>query len=186
MFAPPLSGNGPKTVRGVYISTRFGDVNQIHRVDMPGGARHQVTFFDEPVGGVNRQPGGKNIIFTRDAGGSEFSQIFLLDPVDGATTMLTDGESRNGGATWDRDGRRIAYSSTRRNGASNDVWMMDADDSSSARVVLEAPNEFYWDATEFSASGSKVLISNYLSIADSRVNLLDLDTGEDKLVGGRS
>ena len=170
--------------KSVYISTRFGDVNQIHRVDMPGGARHQVTFYDEPVGGVNRQPGGSNIIFTRDAGGSEFSQIFLLDPVDGATTMLTDGESRNGGATWDRDGRRIAYSSTRRNGASNDVWMMDADDSSSARVVLEAPDDYYWDATEFSGSGSKVLISNYVSIADSRVNLLDLDTGEMTLLAG--
>lgn len=82
--------------KGIYISTRFGDVNQIHRVDMPGGARQQITFYDEPVGGVNRQPGGKNIIFTRDAGGSEFSQIFLLDPIDGATTMLTDGKSRNG------------------------------------------------------------------------------------------
>jgi len=170
--------------RSVYISTRFGDVDQIHRVAMPGGARHQITFYDEPVGGVNRQPGGRNIIFTRDAGGSEFSQIFLLDPVDGATTMLTDGESRNGGATWDRDGRRIAYSSTRRNGASNDVWMMDADDPSSARVVLAAPNDYYWDATEFSASGSKVLISNYVSIADSRVNLLDLDTGEITLLAG--
>ncbi|MGI9204338.1 MAG: S9 family peptidase [Woeseiaceae bacterium] len=170
--------------KSVYISTRFGDVNQIHRVDMPGGARHQVTFYDEPVGGVERQPGGNNIIFTRDAGGSEFSQIFLLDPIDGATKMLTDGESRNGGATWDRDGRRIAYSSTRRNGASNDVWMMDVDDSSTARVVLEAPNEYYWDATEFSGSGSKVLISNYVSIADSRVNLLDLDTGEITLLAG--
>ncbi len=170
--------------KGVYISTRFGDVNQIHRVAMPGGARHQITFFDEPVGGVNRQPGGNNVIFTRDAGGSEFSQIFLLDPVDGATTMLTDGESRNGGATWDRDGRRIAYSSTRRNGASNDVWMMDPADPANARVVLEAPNEFYWDAMEFSASGSKVLISNYVSIADSRVNLLDLDTGAITLIAG--
>ncbi len=170
--------------QSMYISTRFGDVSQIHRVDMPGGARHQMTFFDEPVGGVNRQPGGSNIIFTRDAGGSEFSQIFLLDPIDGATTMLTDGESRNGGATWDRDGRRIAYASTRRNGASNDVWLMDPEDPDNARVVLEAPDGTYWNATEFSASGSKVLISNYVSIADSRINLLDLDTGDVTLLAG--
>ena len=40
--------------RGVYISTRFADVNQIHRVDMPGGARQQITFYKEPVGGVSR------------------------------------------------------------------------------------------------------------------------------------
>lgn len=170
--------------RGIYIATRFGDVNQVHRVDMPGGARHQVTFYDEPIGGVTRQPGGSNVIFTRDAGGSEFSQIFLLDPVDGATTMLTDGESRNGGTTWDREGRRIAFTSTSRNGASNDVWMMDPQDPSSAEVVLESPDGSSWGAAEFSASGSKVLITNYVSIADSRVNLLDLDTGAVTLLAG--
>jgi len=169
---------------GIYISTRFGDVNQVHRVDMPGGARHQVTFYDEPIGGVARQPGGSNVIFTRDAGGSEFSQIFLLDPVDGATTMLTDGESRNGGTTWDREGRRIAFTSTARNGASNDVWVMDPQDPSSAEVVLESPDGSSWSAAEFSASGSKVLITNYVSIADARVNVLDLDTGAVTLLAG--
>lgn len=169
---------------GIYISTRFGDVSQIHRVDMPGGARHQITFYGEPIGGVTRQPGGANVIFTRDAGGSEFSQIFLLDPVDGATTMLTDGKSRNGSTTWDRGGRRIAFTSTARNGASNDVWMMDPEDPSSAEVVLQSPDGSSWSATEFSASGSKVLITNYVSIADSRVNLLDLDTGAVTLVAG--
>ena len=37
---------------GIYISTRFGDVSQIHRVDMAGGARQQITFYKEPIGGV--------------------------------------------------------------------------------------------------------------------------------------
>jgi len=170
--------------KGIYVSTRFGDVSQIHRVDMPGGARHQITFYNEPIGGVSRQPGGSNVIFTRDAGGSEFAQIFLLDPIDGTTTMLTDGESRNGGTTWDRDGRRIAFTSTARNGASNDVWMIDPDEPSSAKIVLESPDGSSWGAAEFSQSGSKVLITNYVSIADSRVNLLDLDTGAVTLLAG--
>ena len=74
--------------QGVYISTRFGDVNQIHRVDMPGGTRQQITFYKEPVGGVSRQPGGRNLIFTRDTGGSEFTQIFMLDLADGSTKLL--------------------------------------------------------------------------------------------------
>lgn len=170
--------------KGIYVSTRFGDVNQIHRVDMPGGARKQITFYEEPIGGVTRQPGGSNVIFTRDAGGSEFAQIFLLDPVDGITTMLTDGQSRNGSTVWDREGRRIAYQSTRRNGASNDVWMMDPDDPESAEVILEAPDGTYWWAQEFSASGSKVLIQNYVSIVDSRTHMLDLDTGEVTILSG--
>ena len=90
----------------VFVNTRFGDVGQIHRVDMPGGARRQITYSPEPVGGVTRQPGTDRLIFTRDAGGSEFAQVFLLDPAGGEAAMLTDGESRNGALVWDRDGRR--------------------------------------------------------------------------------
>ena len=104
---------------GVFVRTRFGDVPQLHHVAQPGGARTQLTFFDEPIGGVLRQPGGSRMVFTMDAGGSEFSQIFMLDPTGlEDAVMLTDGESRNGAVLWDRDGRRLAYQSTARNGAS--------------------------------------------------------------------
>lgn len=171
--------------RGVYISTRFGDVNQIHRVDMPGGARQQITFYKEPVGGVSRQPGGRNLIFTRDTGGSEFTQIFMLDPSDGSTKLLTDGESRNGATLWDRQGRRVAYQSTRRNGASNDVWIMDPLDPDKSEMILESPDGTWWGPSEFSASGSRLLIENYVSIVDSRVHLLDLDSQQnERMVGG--
>lgn len=170
--------------RGVYISTRFADVNQVHRVDMPGGARQQITFYKEPVGGVSRQPGGRNLIFTRDTGGSEFTQIFMLDPADGSTKLLTDGESRNGATVWDRQGRRFAYQSTRRNGASIDVWLMDPMDPASSVMILESPDGTRWGPAEFSESGSKLLISNYVSIADSRVYLLDLDSRQKKLMAG--
>ena len=34
---------------GMLIATRFGDVEQLHRVIMPLGAREQLTFYPEPV-----------------------------------------------------------------------------------------------------------------------------------------
>ena len=170
--------------QGVYVSTRFGDVDQIHHVDIPGGARQQITFYREPVYGVSRQPGGRNLIFTRDTGGSEFTQIFMLDPADGSTSLLTDGESRNGATVWDRQGRQLAYQSTRRNGASNDVWLMDPTDPAGSELVLESPDGTWWAPTEFSESGSKMLIENYVSIADSRVHLLDLDSQQHELIAG--
>lgn len=171
--------------RGIYITTRFADVTQIHRVDRPGGARHQLTFYKEPIGGLERQPGGSRLIYTQDAGGSEFAQVFLFDPANGSATMLTDGESRNGAVAWDRDGRRIAYQSTRRNGASNDVWLMDPEEPDDARLVLESPDGSWWGPVEFSENGSRVLVQNYVSIADSRVHLLDLDTETHvQLIGG--
>ncbi len=172
---------------GIFVSTRFGDVSQVHRVSHPGGARQQITFFDEPVGGLQRQPGGAKMIFTMDAGGSEFSQIFLLDPgSDDDAIMLTDGESRNGSVVWDRNGKLIAYRSTRRNGASNDVWMMDVSNSETAQMVLQSPDGTNWSASDFSKDNRKLLILNYVGNADSRIHLLDIASGEIRLLAGNA
>ncbi|MBT8094511.1 MAG: alpha/beta fold hydrolase [Gammaproteobacteria bacterium] len=170
--------------QGIYIATRFGDLSQVHRVDMPGGARHQLSFFSEPVYGVSRQPGGSQLIFTRDAGGNEFSQVFLLDPASGDARMLTDGESRNRGVVWDRQGQRIAYQSTRRNGASNDVWIMDPAEPGKARVALESPDGTLWAPVEFSERGRQLLAVNYVSITDARSYAVDLDSGQATLLAG--
>jgi dipeptidyl aminopeptidase/acylaminoacyl peptidase len=170
---------------GIFVSTRFGDVSQVHRVGHAGGARQQITFFDEPIGGVQRQPGGSKMLFTMDAGGSEFSQIFLLDPAgNDDAIMLTDGESRNGSVTWDRSGEWIAYRSTRRNGASNDVWLMNVSKPETARMALASPDGTGWSASDFSKDNRKLLISNYIGNADSRVHLLDIESGDMRLLAG--
>ncbi len=54
------------------ISTRFGNTAQLHLVKMPGGARRQLTFFPEPVGGGSFRPKtGEFIVFEQDNGGGE-------------------------------------------------------------------------------------------------------------------
>ncbi|HSM68137.1 MAG TPA: alpha/beta fold hydrolase [Xanthomonadales bacterium] len=175
------SGDG----QGVYITTRFGDVSQIHHVRQPGGARTQLTFFDEPVGNLSRQPHGSKLVFSMDAGGSEFAQIFLLDPgAAGEVTMLTDGKSRNGSVVWGRSGKAIAYQSTRRNGASNDVWMMQVDQPEGARMVLASPDGTYWAGVDFSHRDTELLVLNFVGNADSRVHLLDLESGKTRLLAG--
>ena len=88
----------------IFITTRFGNVSQLHRVRKQGGAREQITFFGEPIGSISRKPGGKSIAFTMDAGGTENNQIFLLDTNNGSSVMLTDGKSRNGGPLWEKNG----------------------------------------------------------------------------------
>jgi dipeptidyl aminopeptidase/acylaminoacyl peptidase len=169
---------------GILIATRFAEVNQLHRVDMPGGARHQLTYYSEPIGQVATQPRGDKLVFTRDAGGSEFAQLFLLDPETGTATMLTDGESRNGAVAWDRDGRRIAYQSTARNGASNDIWLMSPETPDGARIIVESQDGSLWGPAEFSATGNKLLAANYVSITNSSAHLVDLDSGSVTLLAG--
>ena len=49
--------------RSMFVGTRFGDVSQIHRVDQPGGARHQLTFHKEPVRDTHRRPKHADLLF---------------------------------------------------------------------------------------------------------------------------
>lgn len=170
--------------RGLYVTTRFADVSQLHRVDAPGGARHQLTFFDEPVRGVSRRPSGHDVVFSMDEGGSEFFQLFLLNPRSGEHRRLTDGSSRNGSAVWSRDGRRIAYQSTRRDGRSNDVWVMDVADPASAKLAHKAPDGTGWAPAHWSREGDRLLILQYVSITDSRVYVLDVATGAIRQIAG--
>lgn len=172
--------------QSLFITTRFGDVSQLHRVDQPGGARHQMTFFDEPLGAVQRQPDGQDMLFSMDAGGNEFSQLFMLNHQTGEAELLTDGESRNSSPVWNRAGTHVAFQSTRRNGASNDLWLMAIDQPSSAKMILEAPDGTWWGPADFSADGKHLLIVNYVSINDSRIHLLSLETGELRQLAGSS
>ncbi len=170
----------------IYIETRFAEVSQLHRVDMPGGMREQLTWFDEPIGQVARRPGSELIAFTMDEGGSEFAQIFLFDPADGSHRMISDGESRNGALQWSDDGRFLAFQSTRRNGRSNDVWMFEFESGQPGEptMVLESPDGSWWGPADFSPDNESLLVVQYISVNDSRIHIVDLESGARRRVAG--
>lgn len=168
----------------MFIATRFGNVSQLHRVSMPGGARSQITFFQEPIGGVSRRPGSDNIGFSMDAGGSEYSQLFVLNTETGSHEMLTDGESKNDNMLWDHDGSLFAFRSTRRNGASNDLWMMSPEKKDAAEMILEAQSGSYWGPVDWSKDSKKLIVQEYISAANSHVYLLDVTSKEKQLLAG--
>jgi len=170
---------------GLFISTRFGNVSQLHLVKSPGAARNQITYFQEPIGSVAMHPTQSSIAFTMDRGGSEYSQIYLLDPKSASTQMLTDGVSRNGGPLWSNSGDRIAFQSTKRNGSSNDVWVMSIDDPQNTKLILESPDGSWWGAVDWTEDDDKVLIQNYISIANSKAYIVDLNTQKKTLLLGK-
>ncbi len=170
----------------IFISTRFGDVNQLHRVSKPEGARQQITFFKEPVGGISRRPNSDNIGFSMDVGGSEFAQLYLLNTQSGDYEMLTDGESKNDNMLWNKDGSLFAFRSTKRNGASNDLWVMSPDDKESVKILLEAETGSYWGPVDWTQNSKKLLVQEYVSAANSHVYMVDVASKEKTLVAGDS
>ena len=122
--------------REILIGTRFGDTQQVHSVAMPMGARTQMTFFADRVDGASYSPhSSAYFLFRKDVGGGEWYQIYRFDTASGAITLLTDGKSRNEDFRWSNGGDRIAYGSTRRNGADVDFYVMNPSDKSSDKML---------------------------------------------------
>lgn len=163
----------------IIINTRFGSTSQLHRVNQPMGARTQITFFDEPVSGASYEPiKGEYLVYSKDIGGNEFSQLFKLDLQSLQSTLLTDGgRSQNGGVTWRKDGKGFYYSSTKRNGGDRDVYYMDPNNPKSEKLVLQVKGGG-WGIQDISSDNKKLLIGEYISINESYIWLLDIETGK--------
>ena len=160
------------------ILTRFGDTNQVHLVTQPGGARTQLTFFADRINDASFDPqAGAFFVFSKSAGGNEFNQNYRYDFATGEVALLTDGKSRNSSPTWSHDGKRVAYTSTRRNGADTDIYLESPDDPKSDRLLAEVKGGG-WQIADWSPDDSRLLVLEDVSINESYLWLFDTKTGE--------
>jgi dipeptidyl aminopeptidase/acylaminoacyl peptidase len=161
---------------GVLVSTRFGDTQQLHRVGVPGGARRQLTFFNEPVAGAMTAPPGSDdgFLYLSDRGGSEFFQLYWFDLGSGDSQLLSDGRSRYTQVVWANAGDRFAYTTTERDGRAWDVHIQDRDGN--VTVALEH-GDLGWMVQAFAPDDRRLLLTRYVSINESYLYELDLDRG---------
>jgi dipeptidyl aminopeptidase/acylaminoacyl peptidase len=158
------------------IATRFASTVQLHVVEMPLGARSQITFRDEPVTQARFSPGDpRTVWYLQDAGGGEFFQIHRLDRRTGRAELVTDGKSRHGSLVLSQDGKLVAFSGTGRNGKDTDVYVAGTASPREAKRATSA--EGSWAPVEFSRDGKKLLILQERSIADADLHELDLASG---------
>ncbi|MCP3136578.1 S9 family peptidase [Pyxidicoccus xibeiensis] len=168
-----VSGDGKQML----ISTRFADTNQLHVVEMPMGARTQLTFTDEPINQAKFHPGNPQVVYyLQDKGGGEFFQVFKLDRRTGRSELLTDGKSRHENLRVSQDGRWLTYGGTGRNGKDTDVYVAPTSDPRQARRVTEA--EGSWYPVDFSRDGSKLLVRQFRATDDADLHVVDVKTGE--------
>src|SRR6267378_96671 len=166
------------TRREVLVATRFADTPQLHLVKIPGGARQQLTFFADSVGGGRFHPnGGDYILFAKDVGGGEWYQLYRYDVATGDVTLLTDGKSRNLPGPWSSGGDQIAYMSTRRTGKDTDLWVMNPSEPKTDRLLTKLEGGG-WGPEDWSPDDSKILLKEQISLNEAYLWLVDTKTGE--------
>jgi dipeptidyl aminopeptidase/acylaminoacyl peptidase len=164
--------------REMLIGTRFADTMQVHEVKAPGGARTQLTFYPDSVTTAQYHPhAGDYFIFRKDVGGGEWYQYYRFDVAIGAISLLTDGKSRNLGATFSNKGDRIVYASTRRNRADLDFYDMDPLNKSTDKLLCENQGGG-WEISDWSPDDRTLLVVNGISVNETHLFLIDLATGE--------
>jgi len=165
------------------IATRFGDVDQLHVVDRPGGARRQITFLREPITYAAFSPDSNRnaYLYLQDAGGNENAQIYYQRLGEPAARRLTDGKSLNGGALWSNAGREIAFFSTARDGVSHDIDIVDVDSGVLPRLAVSGDGAA-WYPLDWSPDDRRLLVLKYVSIAEGYLYIVDLSTGEKREV----
>jgi dipeptidyl aminopeptidase/acylaminoacyl peptidase len=173
-----FSGFDPSS-NNLMISTRFGETNQVHFIDHPGGARKQITFFKEPINGGSFCPVAEKsgFIFSKDKGGNEFAQLYWYNLKTGNHELITDGgRTQNSLAAWSEKGDQFITISTRRNGKDYDLYLSHIDKPKEAKLILQEGGS--WNVLDWSPDAKQLIVINRISANKSFIHILDIGTGK--------
>src|SRR5687768_8931638 len=116
-------------------------------------------------------------MFTRDAGGNEFSQLYWFDVTTGKYERISDGgRTQNSLPLWSNKGDRFITVSTRRNGKDYDLYLASMKDPRAATIVVQQTGS--WAPLDWSPDDKKLVVENYVSITRSFLHVLDLESGK--------
>ena len=163
--------------REAIVTTRIGEATHLHAMAAPLAKRVALTGGAEPVKSGQMQPGGSLLLYAADVGGNENFQLFLKDTADPKSlpVRLTDGKSRNIEACWSRDGRRIAFSTNRRNGKDSDIVIKEVQAPYAERVAHTGTSPG-WGPVEWSPDGTLLLLRQSMGQAETRLWTMDVAT----------
>jgi dipeptidyl aminopeptidase/acylaminoacyl peptidase len=165
------------------ISTRFGDVDQLHVLDRPEGARRQITFQREPISqaAFSPDPARAAYVYLEDVGGNENAQLYYQRLDDPHPKRLTDGKSRNGAPLWSNTGREVAFFSNARDGSSYDIDIVEPEGGSLPHLAVTGDSAA-WIPLDWSPDDRKLLVLKYVSISEAYLYVVDLGSGQKREV----
>ncbi len=167
-WSPEFSPDGSRVA---FVSNRSG-IPQVWLVAATGGEPRQVTSFDNPVSGFAWSPDEAILAVSVAPGGGMNSQIYLVSSDGKASKRITDGGKVNNWlAKWSEDGKRLYFSSNRRDPAAMDLYSYSPE---SETTTLIAKNPGIGRLSDASRDGKQIVVWRMENRSNTNLYLLDL------------
>lgn len=158
---------------------------QIYRLRMAGGPLEKLTDFPDPVAAATFNPvHGQYIVYARDSGGNEATQIYRMDLDTRQSTLLSVPDERSS-ATWTHNGERLLISSVpldktaidgKRDQVVTTLRLVNPLKPKTLVNLAELPGGG-WGAYRFSRDDRRIAALQYRTSSDADVFLIDAKTG---------
>ncbi len=165
--------------KDVYFRASMSGASQIYRITEDAWP-YQLTTFEDGIDFFVLSYDGTMAIVGASVGGSEQSQLYLMDTQTGRVLQLTYFEDiQMGSVAWARDDKTIFYRSNEENGRDFFIYQMDIATGESKKVFGDADGiTGYNYLADISHDGTLLIVGNYSSNVNNDLYLLTLATGE--------
>jgi len=176
-----IGGNDPAGYswdgKSIFFTSNMSGANQVYRITEEGWP-YQLTTFEDGIDFFVLSYGGSMGIIGASIGGSEQSQLYLMDTQTGRVLQLTRFEDvQMGSVVWARDDGSIFYRSNEENKRDFFIYRMDITSGESEKIYGEEGSGYNYVA-DLSPDGAKLIIANFTSNTNNELYLLDLATGQ--------
>jgi dipeptidyl aminopeptidase/acylaminoacyl peptidase len=171
-----ISPSGDK----VLFTSNMPGVAQLFVVSSKGGWPNQITFYEDRVAFGTWSPDGQWILFGKDIGGSERTQLFLSNPTGDKIIQLTDNyKVIHSFGDWSPDGKKIAFATNERNEAYFDIYVMDLN-TREKKLAFQKDGNFA--VAEWSPDGKTLIIEETVTNTNANLYAFSIATGQAPLL----
>ena len=163
----------------VFFKSSAPGVMQVFRINEQGWP-YQLTTFEDGIDYFWPSWGCDMGIVGASVGGSEQSQLYLMDTETGQTYQLTHYDNvRFGSVMWAKDDLSIFYRSNEENGKDFFIYQMDITTGEATKIFGDTAGvDGYNGVANLSQDGQKMITYRYTSNVNNDLYLLDLQSKE--------
>jgi dipeptidyl aminopeptidase/acylaminoacyl peptidase len=187
-FKPRAAVSWHPQRRELVVATRAGNTTQLHLVRQPLGPLEQLTDFPDPVragGYAPKRPDA--LLFVKDTGGNEQTQLYRLEAGAREPVLLTDPQRRHAPAGFNHARTHVLLESVeldntgRRENPQTDLTLLDPFLPATGRRITTLPGAG-WGDFSFSFDDKRLALHEYKSANESVIWVMNVGTGQRKRV----